>query len=199
VDSALAADEDLTLACALAVEERLARKAGARTALVGLGARLPLPEGQLVSFGFCGALVPGLEPGTLVSARQVVDPGGGTLWEGEALAVPGALRAVVCAAEAVAGEPELRRALAERSGAVAVDMESGVLARAGRLAGVVRAVSDAAEEPVGRLACAGSADGRTEWAVVARAFLLEPLRSVRTALGARRAMRSLRRAAEALA
>jgi adenosylhomocysteine nucleosidase len=200
VDSALAAEEGLTLACALAVEERLARKAGARTALVGLGAGLPLPsEGRLVSFGFCGALVPGLEAGALVSARRVVDPGGLTLWEGEALAVPGALRAVVCAAEAVAAEPELRRVLAERSGAVAVDMESGVLARAGRLAGVVRAVSDGADKPIGRLACAGSADGGTEWGVVARALLLEPLRSARTALAARRAMQSLRRAAEALA
>jgi hypothetical protein len=190
----------LTLACALAVEERLARKAGARTALVGLGAGLSLPlEGRLVSFGFCGALIPGLEPGTLVSARRVVDPAGETLWEGEALAVPGALRAVVCAAETVAGEPEPRQVLAERSGAVAVDLESGVLARAGRLAGVVRAVSDAAEEPIGRLAAAGRPDGGTEWGIVARAFLLEPLRSARTVLSARRAMRSLRRAAEAFA
>ena len=47
----------LTLACALKVEERAARKGGARTALVGLGAGLPLPEGQLVSFGLIGEMI----------------------------------------------------------------------------------------------------------------------------------------------
>jgi hypothetical protein len=97
----------------------------------------------------------------------------------------------------VANEPEERRALAEQSGAVAVDMESGVLASSGRMVGVVRAVSDAVDEPVGRLVCAGKADGGTDWAVVARAFLLEPLRSLRTALDARRAFASLSRAAAA--
>jgi adenosylhomocysteine nucleosidase len=184
----------VTLACALEVEERIARKAGARTALVGLGAGLPLPAGGLVSFGVCGALVPGLEPGVLLTARKVVAPDGSTLWEGDPLELPGALRAVICASE-VANEPEERRALAERSGAVAVDMESGVLASSGRMVGVLRAVSDAVDEPVGRLVCAGKADGATDWVVVARAFLLEPLRSLRTALDARRAFASLRRAA----
>ena len=82
---------------------------------------------------------------------------------------------------------------------VEVDMESGVLASSGRLVGVVRAVSDAADEPVGRLVCAAKADGGTDWRVVARAFLLEPLRSLRTALAARRAFASLRQAASALA
>jgi len=187
-----------TLACALGVEQRAARKGGAPAALVGLRAGRPLPEGPLVSFGFCGALVPGLDPGTLLSARRVVDPEGAVLWEGESLDVPGALRAVVCAADAVANGPEERRTLAERSGAVAVDMESGVLAGTGRLAGVVRAVSDAADEPVGRLACAGRADGGTDWGVVARAAALEPVKTVRTALGTRRALAALERAAGAL-
>lgn len=190
-------DAPLTLACGLEVEERLARKAGAHAALVGLGAGRPLPEGRLVSFGVCGALVAGLEPGALLTARKVVAADGAVLWEGDPLDVPGALRAVICASE-VANEPEARRALAERSGAVAVDMESGVLAASGRLVGVVRAVSDAADEPVGRLVCAGKPDGRTDWAVVARAFVLEPLRSLRTALDARRAFASLRHAASAL-
>ena len=73
-------DSPVTLACALKVEERAARKAGARTALVGLGAGLPLPEGQLVSFGFAGGLGDTLRPGTLVTATKVVDPSGRTLW-----------------------------------------------------------------------------------------------------------------------
>jgi len=187
----------LTLACALAVEERVARTGGARTAVVGLGAGLPLPEGPLVSFGVCGALVEGLEPGTLLTARKVVDPDGSVLWEGHPLELPGALTAVVCASDVV-DDPGERRALAERSGAVAVEMESGTLASSGRLVGVVRAVSDAVGAPVGGLASAGRADGSTDWAVVARAFLLEPLGSLRTALGARRAFASLRQAAAAI-
>src|ERR687892_647640 len=75
-------DVPLTLACALEIEERIARKAGARTARVGLGARLPLPEGPLVSFGFAGSLDPRLPPGALVTATKVVDVSGETLWEG---------------------------------------------------------------------------------------------------------------------
>jgi hypothetical protein len=190
-------DSALTLACGLEVEERVARKAGARTALVGLGAGLPLPEGRLVSFGVCGALVPGLEPGALLTARKVVAADGSVLWEGEPLDVPGALRAVICAS-GIANEPEERTALARQSGAVAVDMESGVLASSGRLVGVVRAVSDGAGQPVGRLVRASKVDGGMDWSVVARGFLFEPLRSLRTAFDARRAFESLRCAAAAL-
>jgi adenosylhomocysteine nucleosidase len=191
-------DPAVTLACALKVEEKAARRAGARTALVGLGAGLPLPEGRLVSFGFAGGLEPSLRPGTLVTATKVVDPDGQTLWEGPALEVDGAEAAVVCASDGVANDPDARRALAERSGAAVVDMESGVLASTGRLAGVVRAVSDAGDHPVGKLVCAGRADGGTDWKVVAAAFATEPVKSIRTARDARRATAALQRAAEEL-
>jgi hypothetical protein len=191
-------DAALTLACALRVEEKAARKAGARTALVGLGAGLPLPDGRLVSFGFAGGLEPGFHPGTLVTATRVVDSEGRTLWDGPALEVEGAKQAVVCASDSVANEPEARHDLARRSGASVVDMESGVLASTGRLAGVVRAVSDSGEQPVGRLVCAGKADGGTDWKVVATAFVTEPVRSIRTARDARKATAALTRAAEEL-
>jgi adenosylhomocysteine nucleosidase len=189
----------LTLACALNVERRVARKAGARAALVGQGAHLPLPDRQLVSFGFSGGLVDSLRPGMLLTAERVVDPEGNVLWEGEPLSVPGAKTAVICwSPDGVVNEPDARHALAERSGAVAVDMESGALAATGRLVGVVRAVSDTGADPVGALVCAGKADGGTDWGVVTRAFLTEPLKSTRTALDARRALSALRQAAEAL-
>ena len=152
-----------------------------------------------MSFGFAGALVPGLRAGALLAAHTVVDPGGRILWRGEALPVPNALPAVVCAVEAVASEPTARRALAERTGAVAVDLESGVLAATGRLTGVVRAVSDEFGTPLGLLADAATRDGETNWGVVARAALREPLATARTALGARRALASLTGAAAALA
>lgn len=188
----------MTLVCALAVEEQAAVSAGAPVARVGLRAQLPPPEGRLVSFGLAGALVPGLEPGTLLTARRVVDPEGATLWEGEAVPVPGALTAVLCAAPGVVDDPAARRALADRTRAVAVDMETGVLARSGRLAGVVRAISDTPARPVASLGHAARPDGRTDWAIVVRSFVTEPLKSLRTALGARRALASLRVAAGSL-
>ena len=83
-----------------------------------------------------------------------MDAYGRTLWDGPALEVAGAEPAVVVASDGVVDEPEARRALAEQSGAAVVDMESGVLASTGRLAGVVRAISDSGEQPVGRLVCA---------------------------------------------
>jgi nucleoside phosphorylase len=191
-------DAALTLACALRVEEKAARVSGARTALVGLGAGRPLPDGRLVSFGFAGGLAADLEPGELVTAERVVDVEGRTLWEGEPIDVPGARRVVTCAVEEVANDPEARLALAERTGAHVVDMESGRLAATGRLAGVVRAISDTGTEPVGALACAGKADGGTDWGVVAKAFLTQPVRSARTARAGRRALSSLGRAARHL-
>ncbi len=198
MDAAVATDQ-LTLACALAVEEDAARSGNARAARVGLQAGLPLPEGRLVSFGLAGALVSGLEPGTLVSARRIVDADGTVLWEQEPLRVPGALSAVVCDAGLVVDDPSARRELARETGAVAVDTESAALAATGRLAGVVRAISDTPERPVGRLAHAALPDGRTDWRAVARAFLAEPRATIRTALAARRALASLRAAATALA
>jgi adenosylhomocysteine nucleosidase len=190
--------EPLTLACALEVEERVARKAGARAARVGLGAALPLPEGRLVSFGFAGALDRRLRPGALVTATKVVDAGGKTLWEGEPIAVEGAEPVVICASRLVVDGPTERDELATATGAHAVDMESGALAASGRLAGVVRAISDSGEQPLGRFALAANVDGSTRWSVVVRAFLFHPVASLRTALAARRAIGRLARAAEAL-
>jgi adenosylhomocysteine nucleosidase len=189
----------LMLACALAVEEKAARAGGARAARIGLGACLPLPEGRLVAFGLTGALAEGLAPGTLVTARRVVDADGTVLWEDEPLQVPGALTGVVCDAGVVVDDAVARRELAEKTGAVAVDMESATLAATGRLAGVVRAVSDTSEEPVGRLARAAVPNGRTDWPVVLRALVAEPRATLRTVLATRRALASLRSAAEALA
>jgi hypothetical protein len=189
----------LMLVCPLAVEEKAARSGGARAARIGLGAVLPLPEGRLVAFGLTGALVDGLAPGMLVTARRVVDADGAVLWEDEPLHVPGAVTGVVCDAGVIVDGATARRELARRTGAVAVDMESATLAATGRLAGVIRAVSDTPEEPVGRLGQAALPDGRTNWKIVLRALLTEPRATVRTALAAKRALASLRSAAAALA
>jgi len=191
-------DSSLTIACALEVEEKVARKAGLRTALIGMGVTRPVPEGPLVSFGFAGGLVPELERGTLLTASRIVSDTGEPLWEGEPLAVDGAEPVVICSTDRVIDSQEERLRLAERTGAVAVEMESGKLAATGRLTGTVRAVSDSPDRPLGGLATAIRPDGSTDWKAVGRAIVREPLTTTRAIIGAQRAMASLRRAAEAL-
>lgn len=192
-------DERLTLACALASEERAARKAGAATARVGLRASLGAPPGPHASFGLAGALVEGVEPGTVVTAGRVVDTRGDVLWEGPPLDVPGASVATVCSSDRVIDDPAERDDIARRTGALAVDMESGPLASSGRLAGIVRAIADGPERPVGKLAHAATDAGGVRWGVVLTSFLTEPRRAVRSARSARKALESLERAARTLA
>ncbi len=130
---------------------------------MGLGARLPIPEGEVVSFGLAGALVSDLRPSALVSARRIVDEDGRMLWEGRPLAIPGAREVVLCGAARVVDDARERARLAERSGAQAVDMESARLAASGALVGAVRAISDSVTCPVGRLASAAKGDGSVDW------------------------------------
>jgi hypothetical protein len=151
----------------------------------------------MAGFGLAGALVNGLEPGTVVTATRIVDEAGATLWEGEPLPVPGARPAVICAANQVVDGAAERAGLAARTGADAVDLESGRLAASRRLDGVVRAISDTPGRPVGRLARAGRGDGRVRWGVVLQSFLTEPRTAVRAARDARRALAALERAAGA--
>jgi hypothetical protein len=158
----------------------------------------PLPEGPLVSFGFAGGLVPELERGALLTATRIVSDTGEQLWVGEPIEVDGAEPAVICSTDHVIDNAEERRRLAERTGAVAVDMESGKLAATGRLVGTVRAVSDSPDRPLGGLATAVRADGSTDWGVIARSIVREPVCTAHAIVGAQRARASLQRAAEAL-
>ena len=115
------------------------------------------------------------------------------LWEGEPLRVPGALAGGASAPPGASSTSPWRAAsLRERTGAVAVDMESAVLAATGRLAGVVRAISDTPERPVGRLAHAARPTGAATWRVVARAVARRARATLRAASAARRALASLR-------
>ena len=134
--------DGLIFAVATTAEERAARRAGAHTALIGLGAANGIPEGRLVSFGLAGALHDGLSCGEVIDATRVVDTDGAVLWEGPPLGVSGGRAGTILAMDAVVDDPVERRRLHERTGADAADMESGALARTGRLAGVVRAISD---------------------------------------------------------
>ena len=183
--------DGVTLACATTAELRAARRAGRRSALVGLGAANGVPDGPLVSFGLAGALRDGLPVGTVLDATRVVAADGAVLWEGSALGVPGARPATILAAERIVDSPEERRGAHERTGADAVDLESGPLARSGRLHGVLRVVSDTPEHPLGALAGAVRRDGSSDWRGVVRGVA----RSPRAALNAARAVNRLGAAA----
>jgi adenosylhomocysteine nucleosidase len=183
--------ERLTFACATTAEERVARRAGLRTARIGLRGAVGLPEGELVSFGLAGALHDGLRVGDVLDATRVVDSAGATLWEGSPLGVPGAREATVLASDVLVHDPSERRRLHESSGADAVDMESGVLAASGRLAGVVRAISDVPAGAIEGVDSTVHADGSTDvigllrWIAAKRG---DAIRSMRDALTALRAL-----------
>jgi adenosylhomocysteine nucleosidase len=147
----------------LAAEAKIARAAGF-SAVVGAGdrertarlvERAALGANCLVSFGIAGALAPQLRPGDVVVSADVV--AAGRRWCGKedfrrrlgTLAQSlGAIEGPVLGAAAIlATEADKRRAWRE-TGALAVDLESDVVAAVAARAGipflVVRAIADAA-------------------------------------------------------
>jgi hypothetical protein len=182
--------DGLTAACATTAEERVARRAGLRTALVGLRGVNGVPEGEVVSYGLAGAL-DGLSTGAVIDAVRVVDETGAVLWEGEPLGVPGAVRGTILASERIVDDPEERRELHERTGADAVDLESGTLARSGRLRGVLRAVSDTPERGLHGICDAVKPEGPYDWAGIARGLARSPVGFLRAGLDGKRALDSL--------
>jgi hypothetical protein len=180
----------MTLACATRTEERAARRLGARTAVVGIGARRELPDGPVVSFGLAGGLHEGLQCGEVLDATRVVDADGTVLWEGGPLGVPGARPGTILAVDAIVDDPAERRRLHERTGADAADMESGPLARTGRLAGCLRAISDTPGRTLGPLVDVLDADGHVKPRGVVRA-LATPRQTGRALADVRHALDAL--------
>ena len=183
--------DGLTFACATTAEERVAKRLGLRTVRVGVRAANGFPEARLVSLGLAGALDEAYRVGDVIDATRVVDEHGATLWEGPGLGVTRARAATVLGVDRLVYDAADRRRLRESSGAAAVDMESGVLARSGRLAGVVRAVSDGAESAIEGVDTTVHPDGRTNvlglvrWVAAKRG---DAVRSMRDAVAALHAL-----------
>jgi nucleoside phosphorylase len=178
----------------MTVEERIARRLG-RTAVVGLGASKGVPEGRLVSFGIAGALSGELAVGTVIDATRVVDESGAVLWEGGPLGASPARTGTILGASRIVDDPAERARLHAATGADAVDMESGALARSGRLVGCLRAISDTPTRRLGGVAQGATHDGGVDVVGFLRGFVREPAVTVRAARGARRALRSLEKVA----
>jgi len=184
----------LTYAVATTAEERVARRVGLSTARIGVRGAAGLPDGQLVSFGLAGALHDGLRVGDVLDATRVVDVAGATLWEGAGLGVRGARPGTVLASDVLVHDAAERRRLHEASGADAVDMESGMLARSGRLAGVVRAISDGVESDIDGVDSTVHPDGRTDIAGLVRWIVAKRGRAVASMRDALRALNALEKA-----
>jgi nucleoside phosphorylase len=178
----------------MTVEERIARRLG-RTAVVGLAASKGVPEGRLVSFGIAGALSGELAVGTVIDATRVVDESGAVLWEGGPLGASPARTGTILGASRIVDDPAERARLHAATGADAVDMESGALARSGRLVGCLRAISDTPTRRLGGVAQGATPDGEVDVVGFLRGFVREPAVTVRAARGARRALRSLEKVA----
>jgi hypothetical protein len=185
--------DGLTFACATSAEERVARRVGFETVRVGIGVANGVPEGRLVSFGVAGSLG-GMQVGEVLDATRVVDETGATLWEGPGLGARGARPGVLLGGAVLVHDAAERDRLRAVSGADAVDMESGTLARSGRLAGVVRAISDDASSTVEGLDTTVHADGRTNVLGLLRWVATQRADAVRSIRGALRALKALEQA-----
>jgi hypothetical protein len=187
--------DGLTFACATTAEARVARRLGLSAVRVGVGAVNGVPPGRLVSFGLCGALHDGLRVGEVLDASRVVDGSGETLWHGHPLGVRGARDATLLGSGELVHDAGERRRLQVASGADAVDMESGVLARSGRLAGVLRVVSDDTRSSIEGVDATVHPDGRTDVVGLLRFVVTRRAAAVRSLKDAVSALRALERAA----
>ena len=185
--------DGLTFAVATTAEERVAKRLGLNTVRVGGSVANGVPEGRLVSFGLAGALGD-LQVGDVLDATRVVDETGATLWEGPGLGVRGARDGIVLGGDALVHDSAERARLRDASGADAVDMESGVLARTGRLSGVLRAISDDAGSAIEGVDTTVHADGRTDVAGLLRWVATRRGGAVRSMRDALRALHALEEA-----
>jgi nucleoside phosphorylase len=123
----------------------------------------------LLACGCAGALVPGLNAGTLVAATSLVPldrvgrAGGALAVDGMALVRAAAGRGLVLRPGAIATAPAVletpeAKAVAARAGAIIVDMESGAVAAVARRRGAafqaLRVVLDEADQGIPRAALA---------------------------------------------
>jgi adenosylhomocysteine nucleosidase len=165
---------------------------------------------SIISFGVAGGLAPDLAPGDCVVASAIVDHRTlrptDPLWSRKLIEmIPGARHGPIVGANAVVSNPADKRRLRALTGAVAVDMESHLVARLAASHGLaftaVRVVIDPADRAVPPAALLAMAPGGSTdissmvWDVLARPSQLSLLlRLAADAYAARTALVRLRRA-----
>ena len=178
----------------LEAEAKIARRAGL-TAVVGAGDHrrtVKVVEEAasaaecLVSFGIAGALKPGLRPGDIIVSTEVVDDD--KRWFSsdnlraritELVAEIGAIEGPVLGAQVVVATKTDKRRAWRNTGAIAVDLESVVVARSAAALGipfvVLRAIADPAVRELPPAALVPlSGDGRPAIGQVLASLLARP-------------------------
>jgi adenosylhomocysteine nucleosidase len=205
----------------LAAEARIARRAGFPVVL-GAGDRrrtaalvAAAAEAEcLVSFGIAGGLGPMLRPGDLILSAEVVSAHGcwrgGDVWRRRlaelASAIGAAMAPVLGSGEILAAPADKAHAHA-RYGALAVDLESDIVACTAAAAGIPFAVLRAIADPVDRSLPPAAlvplaANGKPDLARVLASVLRQPRQAaalVGLASETRQALAALARAAPILA
>jgi adenosylhomocysteine nucleosidase len=155
----------LGIVVGLAAEARIARRLAGTVAIGGGGAegaeaaahRL-VADGAtaLLSFGLCGGLNPALRPGALLIPDTVLD--GATRHTANAAGFGGPTPHLLLGGTHIAATAEEKRRLRHMTGADAIDLESGPVARVAAETGlpfaVLRAVCDPAEQDLPQAALA---------------------------------------------
>ena len=189
------------------------REDGTRAAIARLIAE---GAGALMSFGICGGLDPALRSGQLILPRAVLGEAGyrhavddtlhGRLAAALAAAGLGTATGDMLGAVAAADTPSRKATLHRQGGAVAIDLESHLVAGAAAAAGipfiVLRAVADPAERGLPPAALVGlDREGRTALGPVLLSVAKRPGQIpalLQLALDTRRALGALRRGARAV-
>ncbi len=194
----------------LAAEARVARRLGGRVAVGGGSSRGAAQAARalaqagatgLLSFGLAGGLAPDLAPGALLVPEFVLAADGSRwLTDPDLAGHFGKREGTVFSADAVLASRAEKQQAWSRTGALAIDLESGAVARtsaAFRLPfAVLRAVCDPAQQDLPAAALlALSGAGRIRLFSVLRSLAVSPgqlpqlLRLGRQAAAARRALR----------
>ena len=138
----------------------------------------------IISFGVAGGLASNLRPGDWVVASSIVDAKTSRTtdraWSNKLVDVIGKARqAPIVGVDDPIAEPAGKRELHRATGAVAVDMESHVVARLAAAHGLafaaVRVIVDPAERAIPRAALVGmNDDGRTDIPAILRELIARP-------------------------
>ena len=140
--------------------------------------------GGLISFGVAGGLAPNLDPGACVvgsailsgTTRMVTD----RQWSQKLLqTIPDAVHGMLVGVPAPIGHPEAKRRLYIKTGAVAVDMESHIVAAVAAAHGLpfaaIRVITDPAVRTLPASALAAMRpDGTTDIAAMIRSLVQQP-------------------------
>jgi len=134
--------------------------------------------GGLVSVGFAGGLSEALKAGEVILADEVIEKDTGERFGCQAALLPIAavLTGSLLSVSAVVNSAEEKRLLAARWAAVAVDMESGAVARASREAGLafgaVKSITDRSSQSmaIDFQRCRSEHGGLSSWKIVREAM-----------------------------